>query len=142
MDVEQFRIRTLLAVEPPPRPTGRVGRGRCQEPFLRGPIPISWLTRAFAARGSVVAAGLCLWFMRGVAPTQPDIKVTKAVRKRLGLSSDQMRRGLAGLEVAGLVEFVSRGRGRCPIVRILIPSTAAVVSRHDKDQTDVQTHNQ
>lgn len=129
MDVQHFRLETPAVVETRSRAPVHTKRRGCQEPFLRGPIPLSWLARASAAKGSAVAAGLCLWFIRGVAPAMSDTKVTKALRKRLGLSSDQMRRGLLGLESVGLIEFVSRGRGRCPVVRIVGGSTQTVVDR-------------
>lgn len=125
MDVEQFRIKIPQQVEPRLCPPVHGRRERSQEPFLRGPIPLSWLSQAIAARGSAVAVGLALWFMRGVAPKSLDIKVTRAVRRRLGLSPDQMQRGLLGLQSAGLIEFASRGRGRCPVVRIISPRREA-----------------
>ena len=119
MDIEQFRINTPPATKHQTHPRACARPGRSQQPFLRGPVPLWWLARAATARGSEVTVGLCLWFMRGVVPGKLDIKVTAAVRKRLGLSADQMRRGLLGLELAGLVEYASRGRGRCPVVRIV-----------------------
>jgi hypothetical protein len=125
MDVEQIRINIPQQVELSLRPQVYGRRERSRQPFLRGPIPLSWLSHAIAARGSAVAVGLSLWFMRGVAPASPDIKVTRAVRRRLGLSQDQMHRGLLRLQSVGLVEFVSRGRGRCPVVRIVGESLVA-----------------
>lgn len=123
MDIERFRIDTDSVNVPVAQKTFPFMAAKRGEPFLRGPIPLPWLERAIAARGSSLPVGLCLWFMRGVAPGTPDIKVSRAVRKRLGVSPDQLRRGLLGLEAAGLLEFVNRGRGRCPVVRIL-PVTA------------------
>jgi hypothetical protein len=125
MDFEQLRINTPQHVEPVLCPPVHRRQGKSREPFLCGPIPLSWLSQAIAARGSAVAVGLSLWFMRGVAPASLDIKVTRAVRRRLGLSPDQMQRGLLGLESAGLIEFASRGRGRCPVVRIVVPRPEA-----------------
>ena len=135
MDIEQFRVNTPPAIKLPTHSTTSARRGRSQQPFLRGPVPLWWLARAAAARGSEVTVGLSLWFMRGVAPGKPDIKVTAAVRKRLGLSADQMRRGLLGLELAGLVEYASRGRGRCPVVRI-VDGVSATDGRPTGGQVD------
>jgi uncharacterized membrane protein len=38
----------------------------------------------------------------------------------MGLSAGQMLRGLRALEGAGLVRFVKEGRGRCPVVEIVV----------------------
>jgi hypothetical protein len=121
MDVDMFRLqpttplearRSFAAPTPPRQKT---------EPFLRGPIPVWWLAKAAACGGAAVAAGLCLWFMRGVNKSNDPIKVTRSVRRRFALSGDQMRRGLHSLKAAGLVEFVTGGRGRCAVVSISCP---------------------
>lgn len=121
MDVNMFRT-------PPSMPISD-GRGlktailprRTTEPFLRGPIPLWWLTKATSCGGAALAAGLCLWFMRGVTKSNDPIKASRSVRRKLGLSADQMRRGLRALKEAGLVEFVTGGRGRCAVVSISCP---------------------
>ena len=80
---------------------------------------MEWLARAHAAGGSAVAVGLVLWFVRGVSGKISPVKITSAVRRRLGLTPDQARRGIPALEGAGLVGIVKGGRGRCPVVEIL-----------------------
>ncbi len=100
---------------PPPSP-----RQRQTRPFLRGPVPLWWLARAADACTAALSVGVCLWFMRGVMKQAAPIKVTRSVLRRLNLSRDQSGRGLRALEKAGLVKFVVSGRGRCPVVEILV----------------------
>lgn len=65
-------------------------------------------------------AGLCLWFVRGVSKKTGPIRVSAAVRKKMRLSAGQMLRGLRALEAGGLARFVKEGRGRCPVVEIVV----------------------
>jgi len=95
---------------------------RCRlrvEPFLRGPIPLAWVARAAQLRKPALPAGLGLWFVRGVSKKTGPVRVSAALRKKVGLSAGQMLRGLRALEGAGLVRFVKDGRGRCPVVEIV-----------------------
>jgi len=118
-DLEAFRVHYGGDLVPLPNPPPSKKRHRSDQPFLRGPIPLAWLARAHDAGGSALAAGLMLWFLRGVSGKTGPVKVGAAVRHRLGLSRDQTRRGLAALEAAGLVARVKKGRGHCAVVEIV-----------------------
>jgi hypothetical protein len=115
--VEDYGATCANELPPPPR-AGQKRRLRA-EPFLRGPIPLEWLARAAAMRKPALPAGLCLWFVRGVSKKTGPLRVSAAVRKKVGLSAGQMLRGLRALEAGGLVRFVKEGRGRCPVVEIV-----------------------
>ncbi|MCG3773788.1 MAG: hypothetical protein JW395_0602 [Nitrospira sp.] len=52
---------------------------------------MAWLAKAAELGGSSLAVGLCLWFQCGVRGGPGPIKVTKAVRRRLGLSPGRLR---------------------------------------------------
>jgi hypothetical protein len=120
MDIERFRVvarREEASVVPPPPPPPRQRQTR---PFLRGPVPLWWLARAADTCAAALSVGVCLWFMRGVMKQAAPIKVTRSVLRRLNLSRDQSGRGLRALEKAGLIRFVVSGRGRCPVVEILV----------------------
>lgn len=106
-----------LPSAPGPR---RSSQGRT-EPFLRGPVPLHWLAKAASQRKPALAAGLCLWFQRGVSRQAGPVRVGAGVRKKLGLSAGQMLRGLRALEDAGLVVFAKQGRGRSAVVDIVCP---------------------
>ncbi len=117
LSVEDYGAVSADELPPAPRPGQR--RRLQTEPFLRGPIPLSWLAKAAQLRKPALPAGLGLWFVRGVSQRTGPIRVSAAVRKKVGLSAGQMLRGLRALEGAGLVEFVKEGRGRCPVVGIV-----------------------
>ncbi len=116
--VEDYGAVSAHELPPAPRPGQR--RRLRAEPFLRGPIPLEWLSRASALRKPALPAGLGLWFVRGVSKKTGPIRASAAVRKKMRLSAGQMLRGLRALESAGLVRFVKEGRGRCPVVEIVV----------------------
>ena len=116
--VEDYGAVSAHELPPAPRPGQR--RRLRAEPFLRGPIPLEWLSRASALRKPALPAGLGLWFVRGVSKKTGPIRASAAVRKKMRLSAGQMLRGLRALEAAGLVRFVKEGRGRCPVVEIVV----------------------
>lgn len=99
-----------------------------KEPFLKGPVPLSWLRRAGKLRGQVLLVGLVLWFRAGVE-RKMRIKLKKADYRLFGVSERSASRGLASLEKAGVVS-VTRHPGRSPIVAILElkPNADGVVS--------------
>lgn len=116
-DMEGYGVVPGHNLPPTPQPNQR--RRRRTEPFLRGPIPMAWLARAAGLSKPALPAGLGLWFMRGVSKTSGPIRVSSAVRRKIGLSARQMLRGLHALEKGGLVQIVRGGRGRCPVVQVL-----------------------
>jgi hypothetical protein len=87
--------------------------------FVKGPICLRWVTRAVRLRKPALAAGLALWFLRGVTRHKGRHKITRALRNKFQLSGPQMLRGLRALETAKLARFVKQGRGRCPVVEII-----------------------
>ena len=116
MRVEDYRASS--AEELPSAPTGK-RESRRTDPFLRGPIPMEWLSAASALCKSALSVGLALWFLRGVIGKQCPVKFTSAARRSMRLTREQSRRGIPALEAAGLLRVVKGGRGRCPVVEIL-----------------------
>lgn len=120
MKIEDFSCESVGRLPPAPLATpSPTTSPRQSEPFLRGPVPISWLARAATLRKPALAAGLCLWFQRGVKRSSGPVEVRSHVRRRLNMSAGQMLRGLRALEAASLVRFEQTGRGRCPTVQII-----------------------
>lgn len=115
--LEDYGAASQDELPPPPKLGQRRRLGA--EPFLRGPIPLAWLARAAQLRKPALPAGIALWFVRGVSNKTGAVRVSAAVRKKVGQSAGQMLRGLRALEEAGLVRFVKDGRGRCPVVEIV-----------------------
>lgn len=100
-------------------PTPKSHRRRPQEPFLRGPVPMPWLAKAQTLTKAAMGVAIALWFQRGVRGQSGPVKVTGAVRRQMGLSNDQARRGIQALTAAGLLRVRKGGRGRCTIVEIV-----------------------
>jgi hypothetical protein len=98
------------APKKPPRP--RLG-GK----FLRGPVPWTWIARAFRLPGKALAVGLLLWREAGCAD-RATVRFRGGLARGLGAHPDTARRGLQALEAAGLVR-VERPSGRCLEVTLL-----------------------
>ena len=116
MRIEDYRASS--SEELPSAPTGK-RKSPIKDPFLRGPIPMEWLSSASALCKSALLVGLALWFLRGVMGKQCPVKFTSAARRSMRLTREQSRRGIPALEAAGLLRVVKGGRGRCPVVEIL-----------------------
>jgi hypothetical protein len=62
---------------------------------------------------------IALWLEIGMRDNREPIKVTQKIRRHMGLSNDQSRRGIHALAAAGLLRVCKGGRGRCAIVEIV-----------------------
>jgi hypothetical protein len=81
---------------------------------------MAWLLRAHTAGKAALATGTALWFKRGLQRGKnAPIRVDASLRKSMGLTHDQARRGVHALEAAGLVQVHRGGRGRCAEVEII-----------------------
>jgi hypothetical protein len=95
----------------------RPPRHRSGEKFLKGPIPLSWLSAAATQAGKALHVGLALWFLAGVKRNR-TIALSAPVLSSFGVGRYAGYRGLKALERVGLVSVV-RHPGRLPIVTIL-----------------------
>jgi len=87
--------------------------------FLRGPIPLDWLSRAAALPGRSLHVAIAIWFMAGLKKTR-SVPVSNITGLQFGLDRNAKYRALEWLENANLVSVV-RQAGRAPIVTILEP---------------------
>jgi len=79
-----------------------------------------WLERANALGKATLATGIAIWFKHGVQQGKSaSIRIDDSLRRSMGLSRDQARRGVYALEAAGLVKVHRGGRGRCAEVTIV-----------------------
>ena len=112
--------RAASPAELPPAPTQKQTRRRYSgEKFLRGPVPMPWLAKAQTLTKAAMGVALALWFQKGLRGQGSPVKVTSAVRRHMGLSNDQSRRGIQALAAAGLLRVCKGGRGRCTVVEII-----------------------
>ena len=86
---------------------------------MRGPIPLTWLSKACPLPSKALAVAMALWFKAGVQRDMPTVVLSGSLLRKFGVTSRRVGyRGLAALEGAGLVE-VERHIGRCPRVTIV-----------------------
>lgn len=138
MDPDSFRLNGPLPAVVPASPRRR----NPPQHYLGGKPPMVWLSRAHTAGKAALATGTALWFKRGLqkGKTNP-IRVDASLRKSMGLTHDQARRGVHALEAAGLVQVHRGGRGRCTEVTIIEkvtePSVASAEPSASARETDV-----
>ena len=116
MDLDNFRLNQLLPVAVPASPRRRSHRRL----YLGAKPPMAWLAQAHTAGKAALATGTALWFKRGLqGGKNAPIRVDSSLRRSMGLTSDQARRGVHALEAVGLVQVHRGGRGRCAEVTII-----------------------
>jgi hypothetical protein len=116
LDPDSLRLTGALPAVVPASPRRRSPR----QLYLGGKPPMEWLSRAHTAGKAALATGTALWFKRGLqGGKNAPIRVDASLRKSMGLTHDQARRGVHALEAAGLVQVHRGGRGRCAEVTIL-----------------------
>ena len=95
-------------------------------PFLKGPIPMTWLNAAAKLPGKTLNVGIAIWWLAGMSKTTA-FKLTGKSLKQLGVSRDAASDGLKRLEEHGLI-LVKRSPGQRPIVEI-VPVAQGVTMR-------------
>ena len=89
-----------------------------KELFLRGPVPLEWLTVAAKLPGKTINVALALWWRHGMAKGKP-FKLTQMALKAMNVERDAERMGLTRLEQAGLIQ-VERKPGQRPTISMVI----------------------
>src|SRR5271166_4644456 len=73
VDLSQFTLKDGFKGTPPLRPpeTRKVSNLRdATVPFIKGPIPLAWITAAAMLPGKSLHAGLALWYLAGLKKTR------------------------------------------------------------------------
>ncbi|WP_145279440.1 hypothetical protein [Tautonia plasticadhaerens] len=87
--------------------------------FLKGPIPLDWLSAAARLPGKApLAVALAIRFESGRRGDAESVKVTNPLVARLGVSRKSKYAALSALEGAGLIR-VSRQPKKSAVVTIL-----------------------
>ena len=85
-------------------------RTRVKGEFLKGPIPLAWLSTAAKLSGKAsLAVALAIWFEAGRHRSQ-EIVLTTAILRRFGVNRKGKYRGLQLLERACLISVVRSPR--------------------------------
>ena len=104
-----------------PKTTLRGGGGKRStnlKKFIKGPIPLDWITKAAGAKGKTLHVGMTLWFLSGLKRSC-KVALSQSKLRLFGVSRQASYRALLRLEDAGLVS-VERHPGRNPMVTILL----------------------
>jgi hypothetical protein len=89
-----------------------------KELFLRGPIPMDWLTKATVLPGKTLNVAIALWWLHGMSKGKP-FKLTQAALDYMNVERDAASNGLRRLERTGLIK-VERRPGQRPMIAIVI----------------------
>ena len=87
------------------------------EPFLRGPIPLAWLSSAARQPGKTLNVAVALMWLHGMTRGKP-FKLTQRALNWFHVSRDAARHGLACLERHGLIRVEPKA-GRRPMISVL-----------------------
>lgn len=90
------------------------------EPYVGGPIPLAWVSRAAALPGKAFHLGMALWYASQRTKAKcPTVVLSDKLAEQFGLGARTTRaRALASLLGEGLVS-VERREGQAPRVTIL-----------------------
>ena len=94
----------------------RIPRASKGQRFLRGPIPLDWLSAAAGLPGKSLHVGIALWLEAGLR-NAAVVPLSNLTGRYFGLDRNAKYRGLDWLEQAGLIS-VERKLGRAPMVTL------------------------
>lgn len=121
-DIEKFRYVQKIEV---PQQKQIVKPVKVQGQFLKGPIPLNWLSECAKLSGkAALSVGLALWFQSGRTKSK-TVTLTNKVMQLFSHDRRTKYEGLRQLENAKLVK-VSRRKSKNPEVTILEQSVTAL----------------
>ncbi|MEO1610584.1 MAG: hypothetical protein AAFR90_14910 [Pseudomonadota bacterium] len=115
MPIDPSRLR--LAARPKLGTSKRPPKPKAGERFLKGPIPLNWLSAAAQLPGKSLHLGIAIWFNASLAKSA-TVPLSNLAGLPFGLDRNAKYRALGWLENAGLIA-VERQVGRSPIVTLL-----------------------
>ena len=86
--------------------------------FLRGPIPLDWLSKAAALPGRCLQVGIAIWFLHGMSKGK-TVRLPRKLLDSFGVTRTTGYRALNKLKEADLISL-ERKAGRYPIVSPLV----------------------
>ena len=115
MAIDPSRIR--LRNQPKSATIHLLPRPRAGGKFLRGPIPLDWLSTAARLPGKSLHVAIAIWFTASLAKSA-TVPLSNIAGLPFGLDRNAKYRALQWLEEAGLIT-VQRQLGRSPVVTLL-----------------------
>ena len=113
MSLPLDRVQFGFPISPFTKTTKRFRQGA----FLKGPIPMAWLSRAGRCPGRALHVGVLVWHLQALKKSS-KVSFSYKMANTFGVKRDASRRGLENLKKAGLIE-VDRRQGRSPVVTLL-----------------------
>jgi hypothetical protein len=114
-NLENFRLPEGISFPSPKKQRpDRLKRGR---QFVKGPIPIDWLSKAASLHGKVFQTAIALWYLVGAKKTI-TVSLSNEIAEKFGVGRNAKYKNLEVLKQAGLVT-VQRKHGRSPVVTLL-----------------------
>lgn len=95
----------------------KIPRHQGNEKFLKGPIPLNWITSAAKLSGSAWTVGTAIWYLVGLT-NSPTVKLTQAILNLFGVSRYSKYRALEELKRAGLIR-IEATVGKNPKITVL-----------------------
>ena len=97
--------------------------------FLRGPVPMDWLSKAAELPGKTLNVALAIWWLQGM--TQSELfKLTRKSLSLFGIKRDAASISLKRLEGAGLIR-VQRNIGQRPTISIIHLHEISIIRSQD-----------
>jgi hypothetical protein len=132
IDLNAFRLTSegqrMIEIAQRGKPASRPrSQPRLEGTFLKGPIPMAWLKRAWQSGKAGLVMGILLWYLEGLQRSRRnfrgDRKVLQVNVSKLAIEHRLLRqflsRGVAGLERSGLIVVVDRKPGQKLKVQLL-----------------------
>jgi hypothetical protein len=134
-DPDRLRVRPGFVPVAAPLTTKQSPKpGKITGEFLKGPIPLPWLSAAAKLRGKApLAVALAVWFEAGRRRSN-EVRLTTAILDRFAVTRKAKYTALAALEKAGLIR-VRRQSRKNPIVTIIDPPGGSHASDGKRDVT-------
>lgn len=85
--------------------------------FIKGPLPLSWMTQAAQMPGKTLQVALALWYLCGLQKTD-NVMLTSKAAERFGVSRDAKYEAIDRLVKAGLVT-VQHAPGKAPVITLV-----------------------
>jgi hypothetical protein len=99
------------------KPKRKLPRHHGNEHFIKGPIPLDWITIAAQLPGKSLQIGITLHYLAGLKKTS-TVRLTQTTLNKFGVSRHCKYRALRCLEQARLITL-NRTHGKNPTVTIL-----------------------
>jgi hypothetical protein len=94
------------------------GRKAVKNLFVKGPIPLDWLTEVALLPGKCLNVAMAIQWLLGMSGGRP-VKLTKRAEMSFNVSCDTSRECLNRMETAGLIQL-DRSPGKRPLIKVIV----------------------